>query len=347
MNPDKIGKFILQLRSEKHLSQYQLADKIPISRQAVSKWERGQTIPDSSTLIRLSELFNVTINELLNGERRTDNTIKELEETTLSILDDSNKKTRYLKVLLHTFIPTILILIIILLSYYFINTYNTIKVYKVYASSKEFNIVDGILITTKQKTYLKLGKVQSINNVEINNISLYYIHNGIEQLIYEDKDIDTTVFELNGYEEMISLSNIKELINDSYLIIVYDNLEFKKVKLNYKRDFVNNNYLIPKVKKLSEKDIEKPQESLFINNTIKELKVKGYYNNSTYMYDIEDNKQLQYHEQLEQIILKENNNVIWTVFLNNHIYICNNISKQEECEEKCKNDIKKYLYEKS
>ena len=61
MNPDKIGKFILQLRSEKHLSQYQLADKIPISRQAVSKWERGQTIPDSSTLIRLSELFNVTI----------------------------------------------------------------------------------------------------------------------------------------------------------------------------------------------------------------------------------------------------------------------------------------------
>ena len=48
------------------------------------RWEkRGQTIPDSSTLIRLSELFNVTINELLNGERRTDNTIKELEETTL------------------------------------------------------------------------------------------------------------------------------------------------------------------------------------------------------------------------------------------------------------------------
>ena len=347
MNPDKIGKFILKLRTEKHLSQYQLADKIPISRQAVSKWERGQTIPDSSTLIRLSEIFDVTINELLNGERITNNTIKELEETTLSILDEHNKKTKHLKILLHTLIPIILILIIILLSYYFINTYKTIKVYKVYASSKEFNIVDGLLITTKQKTYLKLGKVHSINNVEINNISLYYMHNGKESLIYEDKDIDTTIFELNGYEEMISLSNIKELLNDSYLIIVYDNLKFEKIKLNYKRDFINNNYLIHKVKKVSEKDTEKPQEEPFINNTIREIKVKGYYNNYTYIYDIEDNRQIQYHEQLEQIIFKENNNVIWTIFSSNHIYICNNISNQEECEKKCKKDIEKYLFEKS
>ena len=62
MNPEKISKFIYELRIEKKLSQYQLADMIPISRQAVSKWERAQTIPDSSTLIRLSEIFGVTIN---------------------------------------------------------------------------------------------------------------------------------------------------------------------------------------------------------------------------------------------------------------------------------------------
>ena len=61
MDPEKIGKFIYTLRKEKNLSQYQLADLIPISRQAVSKWERGKTTPDSLTLIKLSEIFNVTI----------------------------------------------------------------------------------------------------------------------------------------------------------------------------------------------------------------------------------------------------------------------------------------------
>jgi transcriptional regulator with XRE-family HTH domain len=92
MNPDKISKFIYELRKEKGLSQYQLADMIPISRQAVSKWERGKTIPDSSTLIRLSEIFDVSINELLKGERLENNSIKELESTTLSIVDEHNKE---------------------------------------------------------------------------------------------------------------------------------------------------------------------------------------------------------------------------------------------------------------
>ena len=77
MDQDKIGKFILQLRTERKLSQYQLADMVPISRQAVSKWERGESIPDSSTLVRLSDIFNVTINELLAGKRLKVNSIKQ------------------------------------------------------------------------------------------------------------------------------------------------------------------------------------------------------------------------------------------------------------------------------
>ncbi len=88
---NKTGKFILSLRQEKGLSQYQLAEMIPISRQAVSKWERGENIPDSYTLLKLSELFNVSINELLIGERTSDNSIESLEATTLTILDQSNK----------------------------------------------------------------------------------------------------------------------------------------------------------------------------------------------------------------------------------------------------------------
>ena len=97
MDPEKIGKFICQLRKEKNLSQYQLAELIPISRQGVSKWERGVTTPDTQTLIQLSEMFDVSINELLKGERLQENTIEDLEKTTLSILDQSNKKTKVIK----------------------------------------------------------------------------------------------------------------------------------------------------------------------------------------------------------------------------------------------------------
>ena len=172
MNPNKIGKFIFKLRTENHLSQYQLADKIPISRQAVSKWERGQTIPDSSTLIRLSEIFDVTINELLNGERKEINTIKELEKTTLSIVDENNKKTKVVRILLDTFIVTIFVLIICFFIYYFINSYKTIKVYTINGKGKEFDIYDGVLLVTKQKSYLKTLNLK-LSAKQEQNLSAY------------------------------------------------------------------------------------------------------------------------------------------------------------------------------
>lgn len=61
----KTSKLIKKLRKEYGYSQYTLASKIKVTRQAVSKWERGITIPSRETLIKLSNLFDMTINELL------------------------------------------------------------------------------------------------------------------------------------------------------------------------------------------------------------------------------------------------------------------------------------------
>ena len=69
MDAYKTGQFIKQLRTEKNWSQYQLADLVPITRQAVSKWERGVSLPDSSTLLILAKIFDVSVDELLIGER--------------------------------------------------------------------------------------------------------------------------------------------------------------------------------------------------------------------------------------------------------------------------------------
>lgn len=57
---------LLKLRKQHNLSQEELAEKLGISRQAVSKWERAETSPDTDNLILLARLYNVSLDELLN-----------------------------------------------------------------------------------------------------------------------------------------------------------------------------------------------------------------------------------------------------------------------------------------
>lgn len=61
----EIGKQLAQLRHQKQWTQAQLADKLNVSRQAVSKWETGSALPDLELLLQLSELYEVTINGLI------------------------------------------------------------------------------------------------------------------------------------------------------------------------------------------------------------------------------------------------------------------------------------------
>ncbi len=63
----KIGKFIKQLRVNKGFTQKDLSDKLMVSHQAVSKWENGETLPDASMLLDLSELLNTNVDMLLHG----------------------------------------------------------------------------------------------------------------------------------------------------------------------------------------------------------------------------------------------------------------------------------------
>ena len=61
---------ILELRTKKGLSQDELAEKVMVTRQAVSRWENGETVPNTETLKLLSKEFNVTINTLLGAPRQ-------------------------------------------------------------------------------------------------------------------------------------------------------------------------------------------------------------------------------------------------------------------------------------
>ena len=68
MDQVKIGKFIAECRKKKNLTQMELAEKLNITDRAVSKWENGRAMPDSSIMLELCNLLGITVNELLSGE---------------------------------------------------------------------------------------------------------------------------------------------------------------------------------------------------------------------------------------------------------------------------------------
>ena len=95
MNQIKIGRLIAECRKNKSLTQMQLADKLGITDKAISKWERGIAMPDSSIMLELCEILGISVNELLMGERiiMEDNNQKH-EELLLEMAKELEKKNK-------------------------------------------------------------------------------------------------------------------------------------------------------------------------------------------------------------------------------------------------------------
>lgn len=69
MDYEKFGNFLTAERKAKNLTQAKLAEKLFVSEKTVSKWENGKSLPDTDFLPKLCEIFGISVNELLNGER--------------------------------------------------------------------------------------------------------------------------------------------------------------------------------------------------------------------------------------------------------------------------------------
>lgn len=88
MNQEKIGKFIAKRRKEKQLTQKQLSEKLGVSTNAVSKWERGICLMDMSLLKPLSEILDVSINEILSGEYISEEDLKnKVDENIINLTE--------------------------------------------------------------------------------------------------------------------------------------------------------------------------------------------------------------------------------------------------------------------
>lgn len=90
MNSRQIGTYIAQLRKEKGLTQNNLGDRLGVSFQAVSKWERGETLPDTAILLDLANVLGTSVDCLLTGGSQILNykgkfTVSQMREGILSL----------------------------------------------------------------------------------------------------------------------------------------------------------------------------------------------------------------------------------------------------------------------
>lgn len=97
MDQIKIGKFIAKCRKENSLTQMQLAEKLGITDRAISKWETGKSLPDSSIMLELCEMLGITVNDLLSGEVVTmSNYNEKLEKNLISMVKEKEKADKRL-----------------------------------------------------------------------------------------------------------------------------------------------------------------------------------------------------------------------------------------------------------
>ncbi len=87
-----LGEKIYELRTQQSLSQGDLANELNVSRQSISKWENGKSTPDLDKIIKLSEIFNVSLDELIKNEEKETEVVKTPEETPTIHTNDREKK---------------------------------------------------------------------------------------------------------------------------------------------------------------------------------------------------------------------------------------------------------------
>lgn len=172
MNQEKFGQFIKEIRKKHNLTQKELADKYHVTYQAVSKWENGKNMPDTSLIKQISQDFNVSLEELFDGEYK-DNKIK--------------KQKKYLLLIIP--IAILIILIIILLS---ISRDNNFEFKTLTSTCDNFNI-SGSIAYNKNKSAIYVANIEYCGGNDTEKYkeiecTLYESHNNIEKKISSIKN---------------------------------------------------------------------------------------------------------------------------------------------------------------
>ena len=241
---NKIGKFIVYLRKEKKLTQFQLAEQLSVSDKSVSKWERGICLPEPVTVEKLISFFNISLMEFYAGERNTRLTDKVANEATKYAVELSRKSEniKYKKIML-IIIVCFLIAVLIITCLFTYNTYNKYHVYSLSTSSEDFN-GKGNIILAGDKSIITLMDLNLINDEIYNKEGYAFEYNLMLEnlLLYKTGDIysfektsDSNKVKIGDYIKSINICLKSDLVD----IVKKDSLNKTNLTLSIK--YINSN----------------------------------------------------------------------------------------------------------
>jgi len=287
MDPKKTGMIISGARKKLNMTQKDLADKLYVSDKAVSKWERGLCFPDISVLIPLTEILNISLYDLLRGEKMNK---KEVEETLKNTINYSNselkrKKKKYMAM------SSIVIAIVVLISsiaLIYINknkdigaivdrdTIYDISYYSDYKTSiyntngekleliimklplnwreRQLKIIDNIIEINYNVSYKEVVKAYNdedyVKEAMINNASIIFT---------TISGVDSVEIRYTDYRYSISKDKLLKAYNisDFDKVIEKDNWDKLVLEKLIDEDFVNDTFKFFDKSEVSKKEIDK------------------------------------------------------------------------------------------
>lgn len=257
MDNKRIGNFIRELREKEGLSQNALAKKVYVASTVVSRWESGKAGVSANNLVLLSEIFHVSLDELVAGHRFDEDDKKEKEEVLIDVLNSHQMKSRYIKRLLHL----VIVLLIIFLGYFFYNFYNSVKVYTIHMDTEKYNITYGTLTKTRDRIYFHLDIDSNVSTDDIENVTIYYKLDDDRKEILKGNTITSFNFmNYYGYEEYIGFNNFDKIINNMYFEVSYKDNNVENYKLAFDRNYANIDFFLKKSRNIEKSNSDGNEE---------------------------------------------------------------------------------------
>lgn len=312
---------IYRIRQERKLTQKEIGDIIGVSDRTISKWENGTTVPDLCQIRNICKKLEISPSLLIKSEKKLSDNITNLRR----------KIGKILNYILHNIFLITFILVFILLLLYFINNYNSIKIYDLKYDSENISFENGYLFKTKVTNILIINDIK-INKIKYNpidtKVKLYTLVNGDKKIIYTSENLNNIYIEENkSGADLLSKDVIESIKQNLYLLIETkdeNNNDYNyECQITFKEKY-NNNKLLYKsyIKNNSVDTLDFPFDNLTdspkINN--KSTKVMSKNNNNAnklaslgYEYDrendvyfkVDENTKIEYQVNIGKLTIKK------------------------------------------
>lgn len=229
---------IYRIRQERKLTQKEIGDIIGVSDRTISKWENGTTVPDLCQIRNICKKLEISPSLLIKSEKKLSDNITNLRREIGKILN----------YILHNIFLITFILVFMLLLLYFINNYNSIKIYDLKYNSENISFENGYLFKTKVTNILIINDIK-INKIKYNpidtKVKLYTLVNGDKKIIYTSENLNNIYIEENkSGADLLSKDVIESIKQNLYLLIETkdeNNNEYNyECQITFKEKYKNN-----------------------------------------------------------------------------------------------------------